>query len=253
MRQDLPRPFDVRLMNATTALLLSLLALALLALGARWVMRSPAFEIAQITVTGNTQHNSVRSLHEAVAGRLTGNFFTLDLNAVRHAFQSAPWVRTAVVQRQFPNQLRVVLQEHIPVARWGDGSRLVDDRGEVFNAGGAAGAGLPQLLGPEGQGPLVLQAYQQLASLVQPMGTALERLELQPRGHWHAELAQGAQLELGQGGPPDLAGRLARFAGTVAEVAGRYRRDVRDIERADLRYETGYALRLRGVRTVQGD
>jgi len=44
--------------------------------------------------------------------------------------------------------------------------------------------------------------------------------------------------------------RVRRFVVTVSQTSSRYGRN---IESADLRYPSGYALRLRGVTTVAAD
>jgi cell division protein FtsQ len=46
--------------------------------------------------------------------------FTANLDAVRAAFESVPWVRKASVQREWPNKLRVTLEEHVVLGTWGD-------------------------------------------------------------------------------------------------------------------------------------
>ncbi|CAM5780369.1 cell division protein FtsQ/DivIB [Ottowia pentelensis] len=254
MSSSLALPFDVRLMNFTTAVLVSALLLAGVAAGLWWVLRNPMFTIGQITVTGDTQHISRAGLRASVEPRLAGNFFTLDLGAVQAAFQQVPWVRKATVRREFPNRLAVQLHEYVPVAQWGEGdTHLVDGQGKVFEVSDFDGADseLPTLLGPEGQAPAVLAMYRALEPLLAPLDTTIDSLELEPRGHWHANLASGAAIELGQGAEPVLAERLSQFASTAAEVAARHQRTVADIETADLRHVGGYALRLRGVTTVQ--
>ena len=90
MSTSMSLPFDVRLMNFTTAVLASGLLLAAVAAGLWWVLRNPMFTIGQITVTGDTRHNSAASLRAAVEPRLKGNFFTLDLGAAQAAFERAP-------------------------------------------------------------------------------------------------------------------------------------------------------------------
>ncbi|MDO5288586.1 MAG: cell division protein FtsQ/DivIB [Pseudomonadota bacterium] len=254
MNAVLPTPFDVRLMNATASLLVTGLVLAALGLGLWWALRNPVFAISHITVTGDTGHNSAASLSAAVMPRLAGNFFTMDLHAAQQAFQSAPWVRRAVVQREFPGTLHVNLQEHVPVARWGEGdTHLVNSFGEVFEAEAddLDGARVPRLSGPDGQTPQVLEMYRQLSPALRPLGLPMTALRLEPRGHWHAELEGGGEIELGHGTPSELAARLAQFAATAREVAARHQRGVDAIEAADLRHVGGYALRLRGVSTVR--
>ena len=244
-------PPDVRLMNALTVALGLVFAIMVLALGVAWLMRQSLFSLSAISVQGDVTHNNAVTLRANVAPHLTGNFFTVDLGRTRSVFESLPWVRKAVVQRQFPNRLRVVLQEHQAIAQWGPegDSRLVNNFGEVFevNQGEAESEDLPQLNGPAGQAALVLQAYQMLSPLFEKLDAVLERLELTGQGGWRARLDSGAVLELGHGSLDDVQVRTQRFTATLTQVSSRYGRD---LESADLRYGNGYALRLRGVTTV---
>ena len=246
-----PLPADVKLMNLATLLLgVSLLAIALTAV-VSWLMRQSLFNLGAITVQGDMAHNNAITLRANVAPRLAGNFFTVDLNRTRSVFESAPWVRQAVVQRQFPNRLKVVLQEHRAEALWGPegDTRLVNNFGEIFEANQdeVDAVDLPQLNGPLGQAPLVLQAYRQLAPHFEKLDVALERLELTGQGSWRARLDSGAVVELGQGSLADIDARTQRFITTLAQVSSRYGKD---LESADLRYSNGYAVKLRGVTTL---
>ena len=256
MNATLPVPLDVRLMNLTTSLLVTGFVLACVAAGLWWALRNPAFAIERITVGGDTTHNSAASLRSSVAPKLSGNFFTLDLAAAQAAFQAVPWVRRAMVQREFPNQLHITLQEHVPVAHWGDGdSELVNQQGEVFEVGDndSEEGRIPRLQGPEGQASVVLNMLHQLNPLLAPLDARLTGLTLQARGNWVAQLDRGAVIELGHGTPQELAARLNQFVGTVKEVAARHQRTLDAVETADLRHVGGYALRMRGVTTVRPD
>ncbi len=255
MRRTLPLPAplpqDIRLMNALSLAFGLVFVCMLLALVTAWLMRQPLFSISAISVQGDVTHNNAVTLRANVAPRLAGNFFTVDLARTRAVFEAVPWVRKAVVQRQFPNRLKVVLQEHQAIAYWGPegDTRLVNSFGEVFeaNQGEVESDELPQLNGPQGQASLVLQAYRMLAPLFEKLDAVLERLELTGQGSWRARLDSGAVLELGHGSLDDIQVRAQRFIATLSQVSSRFGRDV---ESADLRYSNGYALKLRGVTTV---
>lgn len=252
-----PLPADVRLMALATRALWLLLALMALAALGLWASRHPAFAIRGITVSGDVTHNNAPTLRANVASRLSGTFFTLDLNRARAAFEAVPWVRQAVVRRDFPNRLRVQLQEHRAVAYWGaEGeSRLVNSFGEVFeaNVGEVEQEALPRLLGPEAQSAQVLATYQALQPLFEPMDLSLEQLELSSRGSWRARLDTGAVIELGAGSLPEVQARTRRFLQTLTQVSARYGRKPEALESADLRHQDGFALRLRGVTTLAQD
>jgi cell division protein FtsQ len=251
-----PVPFDVKLMNLTATLVFVLFGLVLLAAGAWWVLRQPFFPIAGIKVDGQVTHNNVVTLRANVAPQLAGNFFTVDLARARTAFESVPWVRKAVVRREFPNKLRATLTEHVPVAHWGDdaASKMVNGFGEVFEANVAEiDDKLPRLDGPIEQAGQVLGMYRLLAPLFQPYDLSIEELGLSSRGSWHALLDSGAVIELGRGRSEEVVERTQRFLRTVTQVAGQYGRTVGSVEGADLRHNEGYALRMRGVTTVVTD
>ena len=257
MKSAVVTPVDVKLMNLAFAVLV-LVFVALCALATvRSVSRARAFDIQGMTVVGDTRHNNSLTLRANVAPRISGTFFTVDLARARAAFEAAPWVRRAVVHREFPNRLRVTLQEHEPVALWsGEGdARLVNSFGEVFeaNLGEVDQDSLPVLSGPEGQSAEVLAMYRAIGPLFADMDLSIEQMELSGRGSWSVHLDAGAEIELGRGTVDDVKQRVDRFLKTLTQVVSRYGRAANAIESADLRHENGYAIRLRGVSTTQAE
>jgi len=246
---SVPVPLDVKLMHMAASLMFVGLVVGAL-LGGVWALvQLPAFALRGITVLGDVEHNNEVTLRANVVTKFTGNFFTADLGRVRSAFESVPWVRLASVQREFPNRLRVTLEEHQAVAWWdqsGSG-RLVNRQGEVFEASPDDGDGLPELAGPTEQSAQVLAVFRLLQPELQRLDLDLDRLELNDRGSWRARLDSGAVVELGRGTPDELLQRLRRFTATLNQLTQRY---AGALQSADLRYPNGYALRLRGVTTL---
>lgn len=254
MDTQLPLPFDVRLMNITASVLYTGCAVVALAAVLWWGVRHPAFAIGAISVHGDMKHNNAVTLRANVAPKITGNFFTVDLGAARAAFEDAPWVRRALVRREFPNRLSVTLQEQQVAAYWGpEGeSRLVNQWGEVFeaNLGEVEQDELPRLKGPDGQSAQVLAMYRALNPVFEPLDMEIEQLELTPRGGWRVLMDAGGVVELGGGSEAEVLARAGRFVRTLTQVAGSYGRHADALETADLRYPEGYALKLRGVSTL---
>jgi cell division protein FtsQ len=238
-------------MNALSNAFVCVFVLLALALLLSWLVRQSLFNLSAIRVQGDVTYNNAVTLRANVAPRLAGNFFTVNLAQTRAVFESVPWVRKATVQRQFPDRLKVVLQEHQPVAYWGaeGDTRLVNSFGEVFEANQAEveAADLPQLNGPAGQAPLVLQAYRLVSAQFEKLDMPMERLELSGQGGWRASFEGGAVIELGHGSISEIESRTQRFIATLSQVSTRFGRD---LESADLRYSNGYALRLKGVTTL---
>ena len=247
-------PLDVRLMQGTTMLLVALLLLGVAAIVLNRVARLPVFAIRSIGIEGDVTHNNVATIRANALPKLAGSFFTLDLRHAQHAFESVPWVRQAVVRRAWPDRLNVRLEEFHAAALWGgsdepEARKLVSRQGEVFeaNIGDVEDDGLPTLRGPDGSAPQVLAMWHRLAPLARRMDAQVDALGLSARGSWHAELDNGAVIELGRGSDDEVIARVERFVATLAQVSARYRRP---LEYADLRHHDGYALRLQGVATL---
>ena len=255
MNQALTTPLDVRLMNATASMLFVAFAGLVVWAGVVWGARLPVFAIAGISVNGDMGHTSAMALRASVASKLSGTFLTLDLERARQTFEAVPWVRRAVVKRDFPNRLQVTLQEHRAVAYWGaEGeSRLLNSYGEIFEANVAEVEPeiLARLVGPDGQSAQVLAMYQALQSLFEGMDLSAEQFELTAREGWRVRLENGATVELGRGSTQEVMARTARFLKTVTRVTANYGREPDALESADLRHEDGYAIRLRGVTTTE--
>jgi len=244
-------PSDVRLMNGLANAMFVLAGVALLAAAAWWLVRLPAFAIRSVRLEGELTRNSVHTVRANAVPKLQGNFFTLNLDRARQAFESVPWVQRAVVQRVWPGQLKVRLIEHKPAALWQDseGSELLVNReGVVFeaNLGDVEDENLPAFSGPPGTAALVLAMYQRLQPLLQQLDAELVGLALSDRGSWRAELDTGATVELGRGTEAEVLARAERFVRTITQVTGHYQRP---LVYADLRHVDGYAVRLQGITT----
>lgn len=249
---DMPPSVDIRLMNLSAQALALCFVMLGLGVALTLVVRHPVFDIRGITVTGDVTHNNAVTLRANIASRLSGTFLTVDLAQAREVFESAPWVRKAVVRREFPNRLQVILEEHKPVAFWGDdgASTLINQHGEVFEANvDDIEQDLPRLNGPIHQAPQILAMYRTLEPVFEAVDLPLTDLEMSNRGSWRATLDTGAVIELGRGHEEEIVARSQRFLRTATQVTSRYGRRLNALESADLRYEDGYAIRLRGVTT----
>ena len=257
MKTAMPLPVDIRLMNTAASALLVVSVLAGLVTGLWWLLGHPAFALRAITVEGEVTRNNAVTLRTNVVPHLSGNFFTLELGEARQAFEAVPWVRSAVIHREFPNRLRVHLQEQHPLALWGDegASTLLNRQGQVFeaNLGEVEADALPRLKGPVSQSAQVLVMFQTLRPVLQAFDMDMDELELSARGSWKLLTTQGAVIELGRGQPQELVPQLQAFLRTLPQITSRYGRSPKSLLAADLRHKDGYALRLQGVTTTEGD
>lgn len=237
---------EPRLLNTASNALFAL-ALVLVAYAAGTVLaQSPAFALRSIRVQGDLDHVSRGQIVEALQGRVRGTFFTVDVEAIRSMFQTIPWVRRAEVRRRWPDRLEVKLEEHVVLARWGQGpeGRLVNLYGEVFSGRVAAGrdAELPQFAGPAGSEHEVARRYALFRELLAPLSLEPRTVVLSQRQSWQARLSNGLTVQLGRDSAKDpVHERLARFVEVYPHTLGRMSRR---FDYVDLRYPNGFALRV---------
>lgn len=246
---------DVRLMNITSALMFAGVGVMCVAMLLWWVVRHPALAITGISVHGDIRHNNEVTLRANVVPRLQGSFFAVDLAKAQASFENVPWVRQATVRREFPDRLWVDIDEHEPVAYWGAeaDSRLLNKQGEVFSAnfGELDNENLPHLSGPDNESAKVWQMYITLGPVFSQLQLNINGLELTGRGSWRAKFKNGARIELGRGTQEEVMARVSRLTQTLALVSQRFGRQTQALDSADLRHVSGYALRLRGVSTLE--
>lgn len=248
-------PADVRWMRLTANGLVALAALLFAALALHLLSRQPVFTLRAIQLSGDLARNSVATIRVNAVPQLRGNFFSVDLQAARRAFETVPWVRHAVVQRLWPNRLAVQLEEHRPAALWraaddnAAAEQLVNAQGEVFeaNVGDVEGDSLPTLEGPTGSSAAMLAMLSRLQAVFARQGSHIDTLRLSGRASWAVQLDSGAKVELGRGSDDEVVVRADRFVATVTQMTQQFQAPV---VYADLRHRDGYALRLRGITTV---
>jgi cell division protein FtsQ len=223
------------LMNAVADALYAAAVLLVLAAVAAYVARLPAFAVREVRVAGGLAHVTQGEIEDVVRREVKGGFFTVDLAAVRAAFERLPWVRGADVRRQWPARLDVALEEHEPLARWG-AAALVNTQGEVFP--GAYDGTLPVFIGPEGASREIAIQYRYFLRILGSIGEAPVQVQVTARRAWQLKLRGGATLELGR---EQIEARLGRFVQLHERTVGSLGRR---IDYVDLRYANGFAVRI---------
>jgi cell division protein FtsQ len=223
---------------------LIVLAVATLAWSALTALqRLPLFPLRELVLSSAPERVTAAQLEHAARATVVGNFFTVDLETARTGFEQLPWVRKVAVRRQWPDGLGLELEEHQAVARWrqlnGD-LGLVNAQGEVFVAERPEGAPqLPQLTGPEGSAPELLQRYGEFSAVLSGINRRVTVVSLSPRRAWQLKLDDGVAIELGRDQEhTPMTERLQRFATHYDAMKQR----LGNLQVADMRYPNGFAL-----------
>jgi cell division protein FtsQ len=243
---------DIKMLNATANALFALVALALISAGLWWIAQRPYFTLKTIRIEG-AEHAQLRHINPlvvrgAVLARVKGNFFTANLDNVRQVFEAVPWVRKATVRREWPNQLIVTLEEHMPLGTWGDDGRLLSVKGDVFTANLAEAEEDTRLLafdGPAGSEKEVVARLNDLNAWFAPLKLQAEKLELSGRYAWTVTLDNGVTVELGREKTSStLKERVDRLVSIYPQLVDHLQNRIESI---DMRYPNGLALAAQGL------
>lgn len=218
----------------------------------RLVVKLPLFALRDVVVVSPLGHVTAAQLRYVVDSSMHGNFFTVNLDDARKSFENLPWVRGAQLRRVWPGVIEVALEEHVAVAYWrsvdsGD-TKLVNNHGELFDA--AANDRMPVFSGPPQYAPLLLEQMKVFNAALQTIHRKIATLTLSRRHAWQLKLDDGMIIELGKDSSRDRDGkkidatpaeRLTRFVALWPETMARVGRPVAV---ADLRYQSGFAIRM---------
>jgi len=222
--------------------LASLAGLAAAGGAVMWTLDQP---IQSVTVEGKFRRVSPPDVERVVKQQVREvGLVSVDLEAVRKAIATIPWVDTVSVQRAWPHGLRVVVSEQVAAARWRE-SGLLNTRGELFVSDARhVPEELAQLDGPDGTENQVAQRYLFSQGRLAEAGLRLTALRLDARGAWEFDLANGVTVRLGRRQFDD---HFERFMSTAIKVVSQR---ATDIEYVDMRYTNGFAIGWRGATTV---
>ena len=243
---------DVRTLNASANGLIALAVLACVCSGVWWVSQRPMFTLRTVRVENmvdaDLKHVNTLTLRNGVIGKIKGNFFTTNLEQVRTAFESVPWVRRATVRREWPDQLIVEVEEHEALGTWGEDGRLLSVKGDVFTANLAEADedhALPEFAGPEGSEHEVLARFAELRTWFAPLKLLPESLSLSSRYAWTVKLDNGMSVALGrEQDKTTLKTRVERLVSVYGQLAGLI---PNGIDTIDMRYPNGMALTAAGL------
>lgn len=228
-----------RILNRVADLLAMVALLLAVYAAVHFAVFRPGFPVRVVNVTGTLAHVSGDEIAGLIKRELRGNFFTMDLAALRAAFERLPWVRKAAVRRQWPNRLEVTLEEQVPLARWSDAA-LVNIRGELFEA--PYEGNLPVFVGPADSAKEIAIQYEYFRHSLAAIGKAPALVQVSPRRAWQVRIDDGPLLELGR---EQVEARLARFIAAYGRTLAKLERR---IDYVDLRYANGFAVRIPGLR-----
>jgi len=198
--------------------------------GADWL------PIKYVRIEGAFQYLEKDKVKKVLKEHVINGFYNADIQHIQASVSALPWVEEGRVKRVWPDAIKIIIDEQVPVARWGD-KALLNRHGEVFKPGGINDfPELPRLVGPAGYEIKMLGVMQELSAELAGQGMTLAEFHINERRAWEIKLQNDMLLKAGKNQPLK---KLQRFLKTIYLIRTE---QITEIAVVDLRYSNGYAL-----------
>jgi len=200
------------------------------------------FPVRQIVVKGPFVYLNKNTVEQLIIENSGGNFFTVDIGSMRQSISELKWVQSVQIAREWPGTLRVDIVEREPLAKW-RGAQIISTDGSVFEPGILSlNAVLPSLDGPEGRHDFVMDEYRKMSAMLRRVGLKIAHLSLEDRNTW--TLRTDEDLVIIVDGE-QRAEKIRQFVEVYPTLLNKNPLQLGKLERVDLRYKNGVAVKWR--------
>ncbi len=190
------------------------------------------------TVTHSLKHVTLDEVDDAMVPFLAQSFWEVDLVGLKQALEQINWVHAATIKRSWPGYLNIALEEHVPIARWGDDA-LISQYGEIFQPTSMQEFELlVRLEGDRLQSASLLNNWRKIDQQLNPLGWQVLGLTQQVDGVFRVKLNVGKELLFDT---PNRVDKLQRFVQAYPQLSKKL---VESAVGFDLRYSNGVAIKL---------
>ncbi len=207
-----------------------------------WVEQPESMPVKRVVIHGEIDRVRPVEIRQRVQQLSGDGMIALDLMVLRDHLEQLPWVDRVRLRKRWPETVEVWIEEQQAVAVWGEQGYL-NRRGEFFDADGVLldHLQLPVIVAHEQRSDLRYRQLLRFKEILRPSGGEVAKMEIDRRGSMLLELRSGLLLNLGRAG---MERRLARWSSQSAVIMSRLKQP---IEKVDLRYERGMAVKMRDV------
>jgi len=198
------------------------------------IVNPETLPVKVVRIDGDLKYLQVSEIENAIAKNVSGGFFEIDLEKIKHSASQIAWVDDVSVKRLWPDTLVMTVKEKVAVAQWGK-DKLVTARGVIFEPTTKKPESLPLLNGPANRSLEIVEYFINESSRFKKQKLIINEMLVDERGSWMVRFEDGLKVELGNKDVKIKFNRLARYVKKITEIKGMP-------ETIDLRYQNGMAV-----------
>ncbi|WP_029935964.1 cell division protein FtsQ/DivIB [Thiomicrospira pelophila] len=212
--------------------------LALSALAFSLLSQSRGVDYLSYSIVDSLQHVRFDDVDEALVPYLSQSFWEVDLTELKHSLEQVNWIENATIKRSWPGYLEISIDEHNPIARWGD-KDLISQDGEIFRPVSQQGfEHLIHLQGDRLQAPALLAVLETFEEKLAALNWQVVSLSQQVDGVFRLKFDSGQELIVDSA---NWATKLPRFVKAYPMLSKKL---VESAQSFDLRYSNGVAVKV---------
>lgn len=199
---------------------------------------SPYFNVSRISVSGHFDQLDAAQLRNLLRLRLRGNLFRVPIVKLSKTLKSVPWVKSVSIQRIWPNQIRIYIEQRQVAARFNE-RLLLDQSGQIFEPVFIPDRNYWHLWGKRKDAGMMLQQAKQFQLLLSAIHWEIRSVYLNNWGVWRIVCDNEAQIVLGE---DNMINKLSLFVQSFSKAAVAESEKQRMPHYVDLRYPNGFSI-----------
>ena len=195
------------------------------------------FPIKKISYSKKLENSNEEDLTKIIKNYLDDkSFFNFKISYLILELEKSEWVRNVNIRRVYPNEVRIIVEEHEPVAIW-NRKKYVNSFGELFYIEKIT-KNLPLLLSEEERIDIVFNYFSQFNKNLKENGIdqTISKIEENEIRSLTIFLNSGFYIKLGS---KDLESKINLFFKVYKSLKTR---DLKKIRYIDMRYSNGFSL-----------
>ena len=170
------------------------------------------------------------------------SFFNFKINILKKEIEKVSWVRSADIKRVYPDEVKIYIKEHVPVAIWNNKSYM-NNSGDIFFIHDIK-KNLPMINSNESRNKIMHVYFSLLLKYISDYNFDIEikKIEENEIRSISAHLSSGIIVKFGS---KDIKSKIHTFLKVYKTLNSS---DLKKIGYIDMRYSNGFSIGWKGVK-----
>ena len=170
------------------------------------------------------------------------SFFNFKINILKKEIEEVPWVKSADIRRVYPGEIKIYIEEHIPIAIWNNESYM-NNIGDIFFIHDIK-KNLPIISSNQSGNKIMFEYFSLLLKYIsdENFDIKIKKIEENDIRSLSAYLSSGIIVKFGS---KDIRGKILTFIKVYKTLNTS---DLEKIRYIDMRYSNGFSIGWKSVK-----